>query len=385
MIRNAFANRLSLLAGIAMSVAGLSALDAGAQGKVKLNGGTGAECTYSSITIDPAGNLAVTCNTGTGVPVCSINGPTSAAPSAAVTLTASCNPAATSYAWTASSGATVSGAQNATATVGATAGNYTFTVTGTNAIGPGQSSGGHVVNVTVQAPPTGKPVCTFASNPATPAPGAAATITQTCTNSPNAYAWYQYEGTALGLATQTTTGSHTVTFPSAGNYSFWLQAGNDQFGGGDVYSGTVTVKAPGPAPGSCGAVPAGARGPSAGYETLGNLRFDLKATETGYAPFRYPMDGLSGIRITAVGATASETPAGMVATVAVAECPGKFDVPAGCSFEAYPAGAYTIVGTHRWSQCALDPSKQYYVNIKQACTPGIYGYCTNYVKLTGTD
>lgn len=380
MIRNAFANRLTLLAGLAISVAGFGALDAGAQGKVRLNGGTGVECAYSSISIDPQGNLTVNCSSGVGgVPVCSITGPGSAAAGAAFTLTANCtNGPITSYSWT---GTNAPSGQGGNVTL-STAGNYTYTVSATNAAGPGTPSGGHTVNVSVPTPITGKPAnCSFSSNPATPVPGAAATLTMTCTNSPNSYAWYQYEGTKLDMPNQTTVGTQTVTFPSAGKYSFWLQAGNDQFGGGDVFSGSVTVQAPA---GTC-SVPAGAKGPSAGYETLGNLRFDLKSNETGYAPFRYPMEAYSGIRITAVGATASETPAGMVATIAVAECPGVFNVPAGCSFEAYPAGAYTIVGTHRWSQCQLDPNKQYYVNIKQACTPGIYGYCSNYVKLTGTD
>lgn len=382
MIRNAFATRLASMAGVALSVAGLGALDAAAQGTVTLSGGTGTSCQYSGISIAPNGNLTVTCDNGnvTVPPTCNISGPTSATVGQAFVLTANCTPAASSWAWTG-----VSPAPNsATATINPNAtGTLTFTVTGTNSIGTGAASPAHSVNVAAAQLPTDVPRnCTFSSNPAAPQVGQATTITISCTNSPNAFAWYQYEGGAAGLPNQTTVGSQTVTFTAAGKYSWWLQAGN-QLGSGDVFSGSVDVGSP---VGQCPAVTT--VGPASSASLL-QLNFNLKPGQIGSQVFTYPFPGNAGIRVTAAGATSAETPNGTVAEIAVADCPGSFDVPASCKFELW--GRSTINQTYGdalYSNCPLTGGTKY-LNIRhKTCVPsGFNGiqYCSAHLSISGAN
>lgn len=382
MIRNAFATRLASMAGVALSVAGLGALDAAAQGTVTLSGGTGTSCTYSAINIAPNGNLTVTCDSGnvTVPPACTISGPTSATVGQAFVLTANCTPAAASWSWTG-----VSPAPNsATATINPTAtGTLTFTVAGTNSVGTGAASAAHAVNVAeAQMPPDVPRNCTFSSNPAAPQVGQATTITISCTNSPNAFAWYQYEGGALGLPNQTTVGTQTVTFTAAGKYSWWLQAGN-QLGGGDVFSGSVTVGGTGGCPAVTGLV-----GPQSAASLL-NLRFDLKPGQTGYQEFALPLDGFAAARITGTPATSAETPKSTIAEVWVSDCPGvkPLDLPAGCQMELWGSTGQSnfYVGSSQWSSCPATGKK--YVNIKhRVCEPNTsmgITYCSNYLKVSG--
>lgn len=130
-----------------------------AVGGVKVNGV--ATCVSSTnMSLDPAGDLVIACTapgTGSGggpttAPSCTIN--VSASPINAgqsTTITAICNPAATSYAWTAtgpaisSSGGTV---------IFPTAGSYNYTVTGTNSIGSGAASSTATVVVNTASTPT---------------------------------------------------------------------------------------------------------------------------------------------------------------------------------------------------------------------------------------
>lgn len=384
MIRNAIANRLGLIAGAAMSVAGLSALDAGAQGTVTLSGASGSSCAYSAISINPAGNLTVTCQTGNpdSPPVCSITGPTTASANTPFTLSASCNPAASSWTWT---GQGLSGSfsnQN----LSLAAGTYTYTVAGTNAAGTGPVSASYAVTVS-DVTRTGKPVCSFSSNPAVPKAGEAATITLNCTQSPSDYAWYQYEGSALGLPQQTKTPTQNVTFPSSGNYSFWLQAGNQEFGGGDVFSGTVKVD---PVGGGNGCSASTAVPPS--NADLSNLRFDLRPGQTGTMKFALPLPGWTqqGALMSVTMATKLETPPTTVAEVAIAPCPGQFDepaVPVGCKLTVIgQSGLSMLVGDILSSSCPK-PLGEYYVNVRHTtCNPAVssgINYCSHYVNFKG--
>lgn len=374
MIRNAFAIRLASLAGVALSVAGFSALEAGAQSTVTLTNATNNTCKYSNISIAPNGNLNVTCdNGGTGAPVCRVSGPTSANVGSAFTLSAICDPAATSYTW---SGAT-SAASTVTVTPSAP-GSLTFTVTGTNAQGAGAPSAQHTV--TVQGSVTDVPRnCSLTSNPATPEPGKPATISINCTQSPNSFAWYQYEGPALSNPNWTATATQNVTFPSAGKYSWYLQAGN-ALGSGDVFSGSVNVQAPNTS--NC---PTVSTQPPASSDSLLQLNFNLKPGQIGSQPFTYPFSGYGGIRVTATGATQAETPNGTVALIAVSDCAGSFDVPQGCRFELWSRGTlYQNFGGAALSNCPLTAGTKY-LNIKHTtCVPsGFNGisYCSAHIAV----
>jgi hypothetical protein len=383
MIRTANANRLGFIAAIAMSLAGTTALDAGAQGKVRLNGGTGAECSYSSITVAPNGDLTVTCSGTTGgLPACSISGPASAVINTAFTLTANCTNGPTAYAWTGTGTSGSTASQNLSI---AALGSYTFTVAGTNATGAGPISASHTVTITAAEPP---PIdvprnCSISTNPAAPKVGDAVTITMSCTNSPNAFAWYQFEGAAAGLQNQTTTSSQTVTFTAAGTYSWYLQAGN-ALGSGDVFVGSVAVT-----PATVGNCPVVATVAPSGYEN--NWRFDLKPGQIGSIPMSLPIGGYTsaGATVSAIMATKQETPASTVAEIAIAPCAGQFDVPAECKMTVYGQGGMALAVGEIGSAACKKPLGGYFVNIKHTtCVPyGANGinYCSHWVKFSGKD
>ena len=387
MIRNAFAIRLASLAGVALSVAGLGALDAAAQGTVTLSGGTGTSCQYSGISIAPNGNLTVTCQaTTTPVPVCTITGPSSAQVNSPFTLTANCsNGPITSYAWTATGGAPVPSGAGGNVTI-ATANTYTYAVAATNANGAGPVSTGFSVNV--QAPAIDVPRnCTFSATPPNPVVGESTTLTMNCTNSPNAFAWYQYEGPTLSMPNQTTVGTQTVSFPSSGTYRWWLQAGNNM-GGGDVFSGSVTV---GSAVGGCPAVETVAPASSA---SLLQLLFALKPGQIGSQAIPYPLDGFGGIKVTGTAATGAETPPSTRTVVTLATCPGQFEAPyveAGCTMEIWGQGQSTMTaGQAVFSTCPLASGHgTKYLNIKHTtCVPSGWNginYCANNIKAAGTN
>lgn len=92
----------------------------------------------------------------TTAPVCSVSASkTSVTTGGTATLSAVCNPAATSWNWTASSGAPAISGSSGTLTF-STAGSYTYSVAGTNTI-PGVPSAGVTIAVTdaVEAPVVG--------------------------------------------------------------------------------------------------------------------------------------------------------------------------------------------------------------------------------------
>ena len=148
---------------------------------------------------------------------------------------------------------------------------------------------------------------------------------------------------------------------------------------------TVTVTASNSGGGGGCSVPTTAVGPTLGYEELGNLRFDLKPGQSGYKEFDFPFAGFNSARLTIVGATKIETPPSTIAEIAVADCPGKFDVPAGCKAEVYgTTGTNFYIGNISWSSCPVSNAK-HYVNIRHTtCNPnsGFPG-CTHYIKING--
>lgn len=120
-------------------------------GFITLSGATGNSCDYSNVTVDSNGNLTASCVTSsqpTVGPTCTL----AVSPSGSFsTLTASCSPAATSYAW--------SGANTVNFTSGGTVAptvTTTYTVRGTNGNGPGNIASATVsIAVVTPPPPTG--------------------------------------------------------------------------------------------------------------------------------------------------------------------------------------------------------------------------------------
>ncbi len=383
MIRSSIATRLCTLAAIAASVAGFVAFDASAQGKASMNGQT---CSYTDISIKPNGDLSIVCDSGgtPTAPVCTLSVPNTAMTNASFSISASCNPAATSLNWTSNSGVSLPTGSSGSVSIGA-AGTYTFGVSGTNSVGTGAVAS-KTVTVQAPAPVTDRPRCTaFRASPNPVEAGKPTVISLDCDQSPTVYAWAMYTnpapGNMSGFSSQTASGSQTVTFDKAGTYNFAGQAGN-ALGGSDMAGLAVTVTPPA---GQGCSVPSNAVPPTLGYDTLGNLRFDLKPGQTGYQEFDFPFSGFGAARLTIVGATKIETPASTIAEIAVARCPGQFDVPAGCKAEVYGStGANFYIGDIAWSSCPISGGK-HYVNIRHTvCNPnsGFPG-CTHYIKING--
>lgn len=137
-------------------------------------------------------------------------------------LTASCVPAATSYAWAnAVFGTSVSGGSVAPAVTTA------YAVIGSNAGGAGNNAG-----VTVTVNPLTPPVCTLTASPASIVAGASSTLTASCTPAAASYQW-----TNTGFAASAAGGS--VSPATTTTYSV---TGTNAAGTGAAASTTVKIK-----------------------------------------------------------------------------------------------------------------------------------------------
>ena len=142
------------------------------------------------------------------------------------TLTASCSPAATSYAWT-GIGCTAETANTCSVTLAA-AGVTTYTVVGSNADGTGSSAS---ATVTVA-----KPSCTLTAAPSSVAPGGSSILTVACSPSVGTtYAWTG--GVCAGKITST---CDTGALVSSTTYSV---TGSNSLGSSTA-NATVTVAKP---------------------------------------------------------------------------------------------------------------------------------------------
>jgi hypothetical protein len=382
MIRNFIATRLAALVGIAASAAGLTAFDAAAQGTVTLTGASGNSCSYQSISIQPNGNLAVSCGSqgNGGVPVCTIQGSASASTGTPHPLTASCTNSPTSLSWTATNGVTPPGGASGSVIM-SNPGTYSFTVQGSNANGAGPVSTAFVVTATTPAPipPAG---CTLVSSPVSPVAGEASTLTMSCANAPTWYAWAMYEtnsGATLTIPSGTATGALPITYPAAGTYKFAAQAAN-AYGASGMLGLAVEVTAPGVPPpvNGCPTRPSTDVNPTAPKIYIADLRFDVRLGQTtGSAPFSLPLNGKTRVALATSAGTFSDTPTGSIAEVAIAPCPAQFDtVPAACKAEFSRGGWYFEIG--EGTECNVSGSL--YVNIRPKSCPSATGMCTWYVN-----
>jgi hypothetical protein len=159
MKRNLHSIRAAVLAGAVFAAAGIPVVSHA--GSVTLN--NAAVCSSApTMSMTPAGDLTITCTpvstgggttTPTTAPACTLANQTVTVGQSA-TLSASCNPAATSYAWTNASttGApTWSNPTTGSVLVGSfdTVGAFTYSVAGTNSVGTGAASSGTVTVIPV--------------------------------------------------------------------------------------------------------------------------------------------------------------------------------------------------------------------------------------------
>ena len=124
----------------------------------------------------------------TAVPMCQVSASSVNPPAGtAVTLTASCDPAATSYAW---SGCNTTGPTCTYTSPTATTINFAVSGVNANGTGPQVSLPITWTGGTTPPPPSGPvPVCTLSADIAAPKTGDLVTITATCTNSPTQFIW----------------------------------------------------------------------------------------------------------------------------------------------------------------------------------------------------
>ena len=202
-------------------------------------GGTSAASPQATLTVIPLPTVVPVCSAVTKNP----SGVFTAGN--AMTLTATCSQAPTSYAWTPLDGGPAIASTSNVATVPFPAqGVFNYTVTATNNIGP---SVAFPFTVTVGAMVA--PTCTVSANPTTIAStGGNTTLTATCTGSPTSYIWSPSSG-APGV-----TGSGSVvsaSFPSgtaAATYTYSVTATN---GGGSSTPASANVTVSPPAAAGC--------------------------------------------------------------------------------------------------------------------------------------
>lgn len=192
-------------------------------------------CSSFSSTTSALGDLAVSCvRLPAGAPPqCSVvASPSAVPPGGQVTLTATCGPAATSYAWTnvASSAATATASPTATTT---------YTVRGSNAQGAGNLAS---ATVTVASTATA-PQCTLSANPATLTAPGWVVLTAACSPAATSYSWSNLTGNTSSVYVTATT-SYSVR-------------GSNAVGAGNLATTTVTLT-PGtsPPPPTSGTIPA---------------------------------------------------------------------------------------------------------------------------------
>lgn len=150
MKRNLLSIRAAILALGALGALALPTLSTAAT--FSLNNTLTCNSVDGGMSMDPAGNLTINCTVVTAgatttAPVCSVStSPGTITAGGTSTVSASCNPAATSYVWTTSSLAPAISGSSQQLTF-ATAGTYTYQVAGTNTIGQGALSAAGTVQV----------------------------------------------------------------------------------------------------------------------------------------------------------------------------------------------------------------------------------------------
>ncbi len=176
----------------------LTSAGASAQATIQLND---TNCSDFSLGGSP-GARTLTCLVS-APPVCSVTGPTVGTINGPITLTASCSPAATGWAWTGGNcGSTVT--QQCVDTESAT-GTVTYTVTGSNSSGSGPKSAGYNVlwSSTPPSVPTG---CTISGAPTgNQTSGVSVTLTVNCTGGGQPVSWSWTGAGTSGMTTQSTT------------------------------------------------------------------------------------------------------------------------------------------------------------------------------------
>jgi hypothetical protein len=255
---------------------------------------------------------------------------------ASVTLAATCNPTATSYAWTNATCSTNSSTCTVTPSV-----TTPYTVAGTNGNGSGAPSNTATVNVTQAAP-----ACQLSANPASVVFGTQTNVTLTaaCSGSPSSYAWTTPANAPAATGSASTA---NVTFPAnaaQGAYIYSVTAAN---GGGTSIAASTPVNVSSVAPPAC-TLTANPTSISAGSSSILTASCP---TATSYV--------WSGATCSSASATCTVTPAA-TATYAVAgtNSGGVTGATASATVTVTPATTCTVVDATGWLPAGVsDPSR----------------------------
>jgi hypothetical protein len=338
---------------------------------------TNANC--SSFSFDPVAST-LTCVVS-APPVCTVTGPTTGTLNNAITLTASCSPAATSWTWT---GGNCPGAGQTCSAVESVAHTTTYTVAGTNGTFVGTASPGKDVawSNTLPAAPSG---CSITSNPASlPAAGGSIALTAQCSGGGAVATWTWSGPTATtsgntATATLTSTTQFGVQASNAGgsaNANITVQVATGGGGGGGIsctgFANTIVIDQSWAAPSRKFTTGAGS---SFGSNDAVVVRFTTGALT---------MPGKKG-NITA--AEYSTSPSARIATLSASACDfGNGIFPPASTQQGNTITQYFSVGGSPVSGYypVLQPNTTYYLNIMNV-TPSscqLNGICDMYVDLT---
>jgi hypothetical protein len=271
------------------------------------------------------------------------------------TLTASCSPAATTYAW--SDAGCAAGSATCSVTP-ATAGIHPYTVTGSNGSGAGVPAS---TSVTVAVPS-----CTLSASPASIISGSSSTLTATCSPAATSYAW---TGAACGAA------SPTCTVAPTANTTYTV-TGSNAAGAGLPASATVTVSAPGAL--ECRVV-------NVTWSAGGlDLRTIPQSTMNNGQAIAYQVTIPASFPKHFAGVFYGTVPT----QLAVSPNPCEWtdaQRAAGCGTAGTGAAQIQVTGGTEAGQCQVTPGNTYYFNVKNAftwngadtCQPG--QTCTHYL------
>ena len=330
-----------------------------AVGAVLVNSAPVCASSSATMSLTPAGDIAIVCAAVTP-PVCAVSpGSSNVGIGQSVTLTANCNPAATSFAW-ATNGPAISG-QSQSVTF-PSAGTFTYSVTGTNANGTGATSTAATVVVTAASV---APTCSVSASPSTITAGGTSTLTAICSPTAASYAW-----SGSGPAVSGSGG--IVTFPTAGTFTYTVTGINNVGPGQSSAATSVVVQAAG----SC--VPKAVTGAFTA-NGIRNLAIDRGASVSYQVP-AYAFAGRT-LEILSIGSTSSQQD--LTSEFSVSECPGDFDnMQAECKTwgtvnqsgtQLYATtNATPVIGT-----CTVILGRPFYINVRNtkydrvtpACTP----------------
>jgi hypothetical protein len=330
-----------------------------AAGAVSVNGTT--HCASSAtMSLTPAGDIAITCG-ASGPPACSVSpGTSNIGVNQQVTLTATCNPAASTYSWTVTGGGPNIAGAGGTPLTFTQPGTFTYSVTGTNGSGAGAASAAATVTVTAASV---APTCTVIATPSTITAGGTSTLTASCSPIADTYTWGGNGPVVSGAG-------GTVTFANAGSYTYTVR-GTNSVGQGPVSATIfVTVNAAGS---GCSTVTAGA--------FTGNGIKHIGIERGGNSAFSLPVYTQSNRLLEILSIQSMSSSGDLTAEYAISPCAGDFSVPAACrtwgTVNSSGMQLYASTGTAQVSgNCTLINGTQYYLNVRMVLQDRVTPACT---------